>query len=503
MTLETTSRDHQLADEIHQRVEPIEADADARAYPAGGGVARRPALRTARSRFDALGRAGEAFGSDDWIQALGSLHHRRLARRDGVRRGGGDLCDGRLDALLRRHLHARRADGRQGVEQRHRVLVGGGARIGAILTASHEKPQRIEAGEHGLDRGAIERALALTNLAEHVFDPVGEVADHSASDGVSSALERVDRAEQPGDLRFGRALAFQRDQRLRHRFEVLDGFRDEVFEDVRPVGKKPVQLGEPPRRFVTRHARRRRDQAREGFRDGLGVLDTRLADDVERCLEPEHHVGERPQRAAVGVGGRGGHSLDRLLHGGGQARDLWKSAESRRATKPVGHDHQMLDHRGRIRRRAERGEALLDGGEGIPRLHQEDTQEKLPIAVSHATRLQSIERLRGQLEAREARRERLGHPNHLVHRLARLENRLLGLDRHARDRLDRDRAALDASHLVLRRLRDLDGQRGGLLGDLTDLMQALAGLDRDLEAGFDFTGTLFHRDDRLLRLGLH
>src|SRR5258705_9318390 len=98
MTLETTSRDHQLADEIHQRVEPIEADADARAHPAGG-VARGPARRAARRGFDALSRAGEAFGSNDWIQVLGSLRRLRLARRDGVRRGGGDLRDGRLDRL--------------------------------------------------------------------------------------------------------------------------------------------------------------------------------------------------------------------------------------------------------------------------------------------------------------------------------------------------------------------------------------------------------------------
>jgi hypothetical protein len=39
MALETASRDHELADEIHERVEPIEADADARARPASRGVA--------------------------------------------------------------------------------------------------------------------------------------------------------------------------------------------------------------------------------------------------------------------------------------------------------------------------------------------------------------------------------------------------------------------------------------------------------------------------------
>src|SRR5439155_4320298 len=120
-----------------------------------------------------------------------------------------------------------------------------------------------------------------------------------------------------------------------------------------------------------------------------------------------------------------------------------------------------------------------------------------------ATRRLPSRDLGGQLEAREARAEGLGHSDHLVHRLARLEHGLLRLDRHARDGLHRDRPALDPAHLLLGRVRDLQRQRRGLPRDLADLVQPLAGLDGDLEAGLHFARTFFHGDDRLLRLGLH
>ena len=54
MALEPASRDHELADEVHQRIEPIEAHANARAHPARRGVARRSAPVCAAC--DAFGR---------------------------------------------------------------------------------------------------------------------------------------------------------------------------------------------------------------------------------------------------------------------------------------------------------------------------------------------------------------------------------------------------------------------------------------------------------------
>jgi len=103
----------------------------------------------------------------------------------------------------------------------------------------------------------------LADLAEHVLDPMREVADHSAPDRVGGTLERVDRPEQRRDLGLGRALALERDQRLRHRFEVLDRLRHEVLEHVRLVGEESVELGEPPRRLIGRRRWRRGDQPRE------------------------------------------------------------------------------------------------------------------------------------------------------------------------------------------------------------------------------------------------
>mgnify|MGYP003694485603 CR=1 FL=1 len=70
MALESASRDHQLADEIHQRVESIEADADARAHPARRGVATTDRRSGPRVTVDALGRARDALGGDDWLEAL-------------------------------------------------------------------------------------------------------------------------------------------------------------------------------------------------------------------------------------------------------------------------------------------------------------------------------------------------------------------------------------------------------------------------------------------------
>ena len=66
------------------------------------------------------------------------------------------------------------------------------------------------------------------------------------------------------------------------------------------------------------------------------------------------------------------------------------------------HHRQMLDHGGRIRRAPERSEAVLDGGEGVPRLHQEDTQEKLPVVFSHATSSRSEPQLLSLNRARLA-----------------------------------------------------------------------------------------------------
>src|SRR5262249_48491209 len=92
---------------------------------------------------------------------------------------------------------------------------------------------------------------------------------------------------------------------------------------------------------------------------------------------------------------------------------------------------------------------------------------------------------------------------HLAHRLARPERRLLRLDGHPGDGLDGDGTALDVADLFLSRLRDIAGQRGRLLRDLTDLTEALAGLDGDLVALLDLSRPLLHGHHRLLRLGLN
>src|SRR5882724_122728 len=383
VAFQAASRDHQLADQVHQRVQSIEADADARTHPSRAGLARRAApIRTTR---DVLGSARDGLGGDRRLEVLGCLRNRRMARHGGAHRRdvSGGLGRERLDARLRLERRPR-ADRRQRIEQPDRALVGGGARVGAILAAPNEEAEGIEPGEDRLDRGSIQRALILADLAEHVLDPMREVADHSAADGVGGALERVDCTKQGRDLGLGRTLALECDQRLRHRFEVLDRFRHEVFENVRLVAEESVELGKPSRRLVGRRAGRGRDQPRERLGDRLGVLDTRLTDAVERRLEPEHHVAERRERAAIRARRGGGGSLHRLLHRGGETGHLRKAAEGGRAAKAMRHDRQMLDHGGGIRRVPERGEAVLDGGEGVPRLHQEDTQEKLPVAFSHA-----------------------------------------------------------------------------------------------------------------------
>ena len=223
----------------------------------------------------------------------------------------------------------------------------------------------------------------LTDLAEHVLDAMREVTNQSTPDGVGGALERVDRPEQRRDLGVGRAIVLQRDERLGHRLEMLDRLRDEVLENVRLVDEEAVQLGEPPRRLRVRLGRRRRHDAIERLGDRLPILDTGHADHVERRLEREHHVGQRREGTLI-LGRRSRRPLDRLLHRRGERRHLREAAERRRAAQPMRHHDQVLDRRRHARRAPQRGETVLDGGEGVPRLHQEDAQQELPIAVSHA-----------------------------------------------------------------------------------------------------------------------
>ena len=168
------------------------------------------------------------------------LGDHRLARLGGAHRGERGLGHRRRD---RRHLdHLGR---RQRGEHGHRPLVGDGPAVRRVFTAPNEEPERVEPDEDGLDGDAPQGPPVLADLAEHVLDVMGEVADQPAPDGVGSALERVDRPEQRRDVGIGRAIALERDERLRHRLQMLDGLRDEILEDVRLVDEEPVQLLEP------------------------------------------------------------------------------------------------------------------------------------------------------------------------------------------------------------------------------------------------------------------
>jgi hypothetical protein len=159
VALQTAPRDHELAHQVHQRVQAVEADTDARASSPRG-VARRPA-----SHRGAGGRL--CFG----LGALDSGGRFEVLRRLDRGRGRRQRARGRVGGLRRERRHARlRIDGRrlerrQRVEETERPLVSGRACIRALLAAPHEKTKRVEAGEHRLDRGAIERAPLLADLA--------------------------------------------------------------------------------------------------------------------------------------------------------------------------------------------------------------------------------------------------------------------------------------------------------------------------------------------------
>src|SRR5437660_71366 len=112
VALQAASRDHELTDQVHQRVQSIEADADARTHPTRCGLAARTApLRATR---DGLGSVGDALGGHRRLETLGRLRDGWLARRDRAHRRrvvGGRMLD-RLDAWLRRQRRPR-ADRRQ------------------------------------------------------------------------------------------------------------------------------------------------------------------------------------------------------------------------------------------------------------------------------------------------------------------------------------------------------------------------------------------------------
>ena len=90
----------------------------------------------------------------------------------------------------------------------------------------------------------------------------------------------------------------------------------------------------------------------------------------------------------------------------------------------------------------------------------------------------------------------------MIHRLAGFDHALLGLHGHAGDGLDGDGHALHATHLLLGGQRDVLGQLGGLLRDVADVAQALAGLHRGAISRLDLLGAVLHRDHGFLRLGL-
>ncbi len=224
--VEAAPRDHQLAHQVHQRVEPLDGHPDAgtgRARSRRGGpaaavpraapgtpVGRRPAAppRSASARSGHIGR-----------DELGNLDRRSRGRV--------------LDQALRPRQDAQIA---RRALQCLRGLVG----------------DRGPGLEHALDRrGSREDRLGhrrrdgkpmLAHRAEEILDLVGGVPEGRAADRVGRALERVGGPEDGRERVLVARAALDGEQGRGHGLQMLGGLGHEVLEDLAALGEEPPKV---------------------------------------------------------------------------------------------------------------------------------------------------------------------------------------------------------------------------------------------------------------------
>ena len=194
--------DDQLADEVHQPVQPVGVHAD-------GFLERRLVLRS---------RGGDRRGRD----------RRFLRCRSGLARRAPDPED-------------------QGREPR--VAGGRCPRIQRVLDPAHEPLHRVHRFEDQVQRGSRDRQRPAAGQVEQCFGLVGELLDRAEVQAGGRALDRVEGAEERMDgLGLGRVVLEGEELRLGG-VEVLARFHDESREDLgierrgpgprRPAGGRP------------------------------------------------------------------------------------------------------------------------------------------------------------------------------------------------------------------------------------------------------------------------
>ena len=227
--VEAAPRDHQLAHQVHQRVEPLHRHPDA-----------GPGGRRAR------GAEGRPRQSLEPGQELRPDERRQLqrGRPREIRRLGGDDRIGSLDRGRNGRALGQALRGRQEAQVARRAL----ERLRRLV--GHRGPGL----EHPLDgRGSREDRLGhrrrggkplLAQDAEEILDVVGGVAERGASDRVRRALERVSGPEDGRQRVLVARAALDGEQGGGHRLQVLGGLGHEVLEDLAALGEEPPQVGE-------------------------------------------------------------------------------------------------------------------------------------------------------------------------------------------------------------------------------------------------------------------
>jgi len=194
-----------------------------------------------------------------------------------------------------------------------------------------------------------------------------DLADSHAADDVGGALQGVDGAEQPRDVRLVDA-ALERPERRGHPVEVLGRLRQEVRDHVRVPREERLQLLAEGVEARVGSRRRCRNADR-----GRRRVDRR----VERMLEMTHERAE-PAR----VGRAPGERLFQLRR---QLRDVRESVQRGGALQAVRDDEQLVHALGARQRRRR----AVQRGHGVPRLHQEDGAEELLLGRLGHRRLRS------------------------------------------------------------------------------------------------------------------
>jgi hypothetical protein len=197
----------------------------------------------------------------------------------------------------------------------------------------------------------------------------------------------VDRPEERGDARLAAALALELQDRRRHRVEMLGRLRAEVREHVVVGGEERGQLGAQRigRRGRSRGRRRRGGWLGGGRQPGWrGRRRGAELEGLQRRLQRGHEAARARRLLGAGVGRAAAQRAQCALQRVGEDAHVGEALQRGGAAQPVGDEEDLVPVG--LATAGQTADSILEGGEGVPRLHQEDGAEELAVAgrLGHA-----------------------------------------------------------------------------------------------------------------------